>query len=368
MILATAMISGFKYEIRNKIFGFWGHIHITDPSTNQSLIEAVPIEVDEQLVQEILMLPSPIKVTQVVPYVVKPGIINFGNEIEGIILKGAQFSSEFILSGDNLSLPKDEMSNDIIISRQTANRIKGQIGDDLIIHFIQEGRQLRRKFTISGIYKTGLEEYDKKFALVDIRQLQAILGWELNQVGGVEIYMENLDELEYAAAYLYSEVLPVGYYAETIRQKLPEIFDWLDLQDINELVILALMLLVAIINMITALLILILERTNTIGILKALGALDGSIRRIFIYYGIYIVSFGLFWGNLIGLTIAFTQKYFGYIRLDETNYYLDVAPIKIEIATLLLLNLGTLMITAIFLLIPTFMITRISPVTAIRFK
>jgi lipoprotein-releasing system permease protein len=362
------MIAGFKYEIREKIFGFWGHIHITDSSADQSMLEAVPIQIEQELWAEIMKIPSPLNVTKAVPYVVKPGIIKFGDEIEGVILKGSQSTNQFIQEGEMLTFEEDNVSDGIIISRQTSDRIKSELGDDLIVHFIQDGRQLKRKFTIQGIYKTGLEEYDKKFALVDIRQLQSVLGWENDQFGGVEIYVEDLEYLDITASYLYSEILPVGYYSETIRQKLPEIFDWLDLQDINEVVILSLMILVAIINMITALLILILERTNTIGILKALGSSDKAIRQIFIYYGAYIISYGLFWGNLIGLSIAWAQKKWGFIQLDEANYYLDVAPIKIELIQLLALNLGTFFITTIFLIIPSFLVTRISPISALRFK
>ena len=368
MILATSMITGFKYEIREKIFGFWGHIHITDSSADQSMIEAVPIQVGDQLLSDIYDVPSPLKILKTIPYVGKPGIIKFGDEIEGIILKGAESTDQFIQEGEMLTFDEENISDGIVISRQTADRIKGKLGDNMIIHFIQEGRQLRRKFTIQGIYKTGLEEYDRKFALVDIRQLQSILGWEKDQYGGVEVYIEDLKYLDLTAAFLYSEILPIGYYAETIRQKLPEIFDWLDLQDINEVVILSLMVLVAVINMITALLILILERTNTIGVLKALGSTDGAIRKIFIYYGAYIISYGLFWGNLIGLSIAFAQKHWGFIRLDEANYYLDVAPIKIEVLQLLVLNFGTFIITTFFLIIPSYLVTKITPISALRFK
>jgi len=394
MIIATALIAGFKQEISSKIFGFWGHIHITDTSINRNLLDADPVStrqdfypaldslgpvsytLETELMGRVVMqeLETRGGVEHIQVYALKPGIIKAKEEIEGIILKGVgrdfnwSFMEQYLQEGTPIDLPEEGLSSDILISRQTADRLRLGLEDRFIVHFVQEGEQLKRRFTVKGIYKTGLEEYDQKFALVDIRQIQRLLNWSEDQVSGFEVFVEDLEDLDLLAEYIYFEELPNDLYAETIREKMPEIFEWLDLQDINETVILVLMVIVAVINMITALMILILERTNMIGTLKALGDDNWSIRKIFLYYAAYIVIVGLFWGNLIGIGLCLLQDTFEFIRLDEENYYLSVAPIALNWWTILLLNLGTLLITLVFLILPSYLVTRISPVKAIRFK
>jgi len=394
MIVSTALITGFKREISSKIFGFWGHIHITDPDINRSLLEIYPISKKQDFYPSLDTLR---KVTyietrnilgyelereidtkggirHIQTYVIKPGIIKSKQEIEGIILKGVgsdfdwHFMQRFIQKGRPLSLSDSTASQEILISQQTADRLKVNVDDRFIIHFVERGEQIRRRFTVSGIYKTGLEEYDRKFAIVDIRQVQQILGWKPDEVSGFEVFIDDIDDLQILNEYIYYEQLPTDLYAETIRDKFPEIFEWLELQDINEVVILALMVIVAIINMVTALLILILERTNMIGILKAMGSGNWSIRKIFLYYAGYIILVGLFWGNFIGIGLCLLQDNFELIKLDEANYYLSVAPIELQPAAILLINAGTLLVTLSFLVIPSYLVTRISPVKAIRFK
>ncbi|MCO6480935.1 MAG: ABC transporter permease [Phaeodactylibacter sp.] len=398
MICSNALISGFKKEISTKIFGFWGHIHITDTDINRSLLEAYPISKDqpfypaldtigrlEYLQQEEWFgyrverrkeTKGGIRHIQV--FAIKPGIIEAGKkkdkEIEGIILKGIgedfdwAFMDQYIKRGRAINLPDSAMSDEILISDQTAARLQVDTGDTFIVHFVQQGEQLKRRFTVSGVYRTGLEEYDQKFALVDIRQIQRLLGWDADQVSGFEVFIDDIDDLAPITEFIYFEELPPDLYAETIREKLPEIFDWLDLQDINEVVILSLMITVAIINMITALMILILERTNMIGILKALGSNNWSIRKVFLYYAAYIIAVGLFWGNFIGIGLCLLQDRFEFITLSEENYYLSTAPIDLNFWPILLLNLGTLAVTLFFLIIPSYLVTSISPVKAIRFK
>lgn len=375
MIVTNAMITGFKFEIREKIFGFWGHIHLTHTTSNRSLLESVPIEQDTTIWNTLHQSIWGQYILGIKPYAVKPGIIKAGNAIEGIILKGIgptqggiDPAQDFIETGTYVQVDAPVVSNDIVISRQTANRLQVGIGTDLLIHFVHEGQQIRRKFVISGIYKSGLEEYDRQFAMVDIRKIQELLGWQNTQVAGLEIIATPLAKVDLIAAFLQTEVIPIQWYAESIRQKLPEIFEWLDLQDVNEIVIMALMIIVAVINMITALLILILERTQMIGILKALGSKDKNIRSIFLYYSSYIISMGLFWGNLIGLGMSWAQKKWNFIQLDEANYYLNTAPIKIEWWQWLSINIGTFGITLLFLIIPSFLIGRIHPVKAIKFN
>ncbi len=394
MIATNALVAGFKHQISEKIFGFWGHIHITDTDISTSLLEAYPINIQQPFYpyldtvqkvayyetrdllgfewdQETLTKGG---VSHVQVFAVKPGIIKAKNEIEGILLKGVgkdfnwKFMRQYLQEGDTLALPDTSISSQILISRQTADRLRVGVGEDFIVHFVQNGNQLKRRFEVVGIYKTGLEEYDKVFALVDIRQIQRLLGWQPEEVGGFEVFIDNIDDLEIINEYIYREQLPNNLYSETIREKLPEIFEWLDLQDINEVVILSLMVIVAIINMITALMILILERTNMIGTLKALGTTNWSIRRVFLYYAAYIVLVGLFWGNLIGLGLCILQDQFELIKLSEENYYLSVAPIEIQLWSILLINIGTMVITLIFLIVPSYLVTSISPVKAIRFN
>jgi lipoprotein-releasing system permease protein len=398
MICSNALIAGFKQEIRAKIFGFWGHIHITDTDINQSMLEAFPIKKDQDFyphldtikgvsyrmqepfmgkrVERTYTTKGGIRHIQV--FAIKPGIIEAGKgedqDIEGIILKGVgedfdwAFMDQYIKRGKRLSLPEEEMSRDILISAQTAKRLQVDTGDTFIVHFVEKGEQLQRRFYVSGVYRTGLEEYDQKFALVDIRQIQRLLGWTKDQVSGFEVFIDDIDDLEAYTDYIYYEELPADLYAESIRRKLPEIFDWLDLQDINEVVILSLMVIVAIINMVTALMILILERTNMIGTLKALGTSNWGIRKVFLYYAAYIIVVGLFWGNLFGIGLCVLQDQFELIRLSEENYYLSTAPIALQALPILMINLGTLVITLVFLLLPSYLVSSISPVKAIRFK
>ena len=396
MIVSTALIRGFKTEISKKIFGFWGHIHITDTQTSRSF-ETAPININQAFypwldtISEVTyldqrkvfgfkigdeMVPTPTYggIRHIQSFANKPGIIKTKEEFEGIILKGIGTDYDwtvlqnYLQEGRPIQFNDSIASEDIIISRQTADRLKLSIDDKFIVHFVKGNDQLRRRFKVCGIYKTGLEEYDQKFALVDIRRVQNLLGWEENQIGGFEVFIDDIRDLQVINEYIYIEEIPNDLFSQTIRDKFPSIFEWLALQDINEIVILVLMLIVAIINMITALMILILERTNMIGILKALGTRNWSIRKLFLYYAAYIIGIGLLWGNLIGLLLCFIQDRFELIRLSEADYYLSVAPIQVEFWTILLLNVGTLIVTLFFLIIPSYLVTSITPVKAIRFK
>ena len=378
MIVATALIRGFKNEISSKIFGFWGHIHITDTNMSRSLLEAFPMDINQDFyphldsIQQINYIGPlelgnyvfPAKMVQhqskggishIQSFALKPGIIKTKKTIEGIILKGVgkdfnwHFFEQYLLRGRSIDLPEEGMSREILISQQTANRLEVDTGSTFIVHFVERGEQLQRRFNVVGVYKTGLEEYDQRFALVDLRQIQRLLGWEAHQISGFEVFIDHIDDLIPITEHIYYQHLPNNLYAETIREKFPNIFEWLELQNINEVVILALMLIVSIINMVTALMILILERTNMIGTLKALGSRNWDIQKVFLYYAAYIIALGLFWGNLVGLLLCFIQDKFQIIQLSEADYYLSYAPIEINFWTILLLNLGTLVAyTAVF--------------------
>lgn len=394
MIVSTALVTGFKNQISEKIFGFWGHIHITDIDIGDSILEAFPIRKDQPFyatldsirevpyVEEHHFLGTYVEtegktrggVRHVQVFGLIPGIIASDSQIEGIILKGVstdfdwQFLEQYLIAGKPVSLGDSVPSRDILLSAYTANRLKVGVGDVFEVYFVEGNAQLVRRFNVSGIYKTGLEEYDKKFALVDLRHVQRLHNWSEEEISGFEVFVDDLDDLEVIRDYIYFEVLPNYLFAETIRERFPEIFEWLDLQDINEVVILALMALVAIINMMTTLLILILERTQMIGTLKALGARNWVIRKVFLYNAGYILATGMFWGNLLGVGLSLLQARFGFIRLSEENYYLAVAPIELQLGSVLLINAGTLLLTLLFLLLPTWLVTRIDPVRAIRFR
>ncbi len=393
MIISTALIRGFKHQISEKIFGFWGHIHITDATITRSL-EQVPVSTEQDFypwldtVRQVSFTApgnaytgfNPRKVTtrsgirHIQVYANKPGIIKTKTDLEGIILKGIgpDFEWSFLqsyLEGPGLiAFPDTAPSRDIIISRQTADRMQLGIGDQFVIHFIKNNDQLRRLFTVKNIYKTGLEEYDRKFALVDIRNVQSLLGWSPDQVGGFEVFIEDIRDLDDLAEYVYYEKIPNPLYVETIRQKFPSIFEWLSLQDTNEKVILLLMAVVAIINMTTTLIILILDRTNMIGVLKALGARNSSVQLIFLYHAAIIILTGLFWGNVAGIGLSLLQQHYPFIHLPEADYYLKTAPIELDPMTIIALNIATLVLTICMLILPSFLIARISPVKTIQFR
>lgn len=391
MLVTSAMITGFKKEVTSKIFDFWGHIDVTDTRINTTL-EQRPISTEDEFYLDLKaidtityqrangddenyrVLSTKGGVKYIQAYAVIPSIITTkAKNFEAMMLKGVghdyqwEVLNKFIEEGSPLNTKSDTLINDILVSRATANRLKLSIDDKLILNFWQDEKRIRKRMRVCGIYNTGLEEYDKRFALVDIRKIQQVMGWTKDEVSGVEVFVDNMDDLDIISDYIYYEQLPPNMFAQTIREKYPNIFDWLDLQDVNEIVIMALMIIVAIINMVTSLLILILDRTKMIGTLKALGAKDWGIRSIFLYYAAYIILWGLFFGNLIGLSLCWLQKKYEFIQLDEANYYVSVAPIELTFMNWLMINVGCFMITLIFLILPTYIVTRISPIKALRF-
>ncbi|NLN95449.1 MAG: ABC transporter permease [Bacteroidales bacterium] len=369
MILAIAIIIGFKHEISSKVIGFGGHIQVSNFDNNYSY-EVIPIEQDPALLRQLKDIPG---VKHVQSFGNKPGIIKTENDIQGVVLKGIgrdfdwDFFKEKMINGSILQLSDTAISNDILISKKLASLLKLETGNDVRMYFIIDDLIRARRFTIKGIYETGLEDFDKMFVLCDIGQIQKLNSWESNQVAGFEILVNDLKNLDQVANEVYT-FIPYDTNARTIKEIYPQIFDWLKLQDMNVIIILTLMILVAIITMISALLILILERTNTIGLLKALGCKTWNIRKIFLIIASNIALKGIFWGNLIGLSLVFVQKYSGIIKLSQESYYVSVVPIQINFFHLLVLNLATLLITIMALVIPSVIISAISPVKAIRYE
>lgn len=383
MIAASALITGFKNQIGEKIFGFWGHIHISNTAYSISYAPE-PLNINQPFYPSIMHLGKvPIAdtpdstfggVQQIQVFAHKAGIIRTANAMEGIILKGVDsgFDVEklkpYMVEGRFLQLPDSTPSRDILISQITANRLNLKPGDKFVIHFVNQGELIKRMFQICGIYKTGLEEYDRKFAICDLRLVQQLLNWPPDEVEGFELWLDDIRDMTNYNNYIYEEVLPSDMLSVTIKEKFPAIFEWLQLQDYNEIVILSLMLSVAIINMITAFLVLILERSNMIGILKSIGARDKQVRHIFLYYAGIITLSGMAWGNAIGIGFCLLQEKFKFIKLKESEYYLDHAPIQLDWNTVLLINVGTFALTILFLILPSFAISKISPVKTIRFK
>lgn len=369
MILAVSIVSGFQREIRNKVIGFGSHIQITNYDS-QNTHEASPISKNQEFYPFIDTVPG-IKHIQV--FAQKAGIIKTNEEIYGVLVKGIgsdfdwSFFQQNLIEGDILKIKNDEAQNGILISATIAQKMKLKVGDKTYVYFIQQNGQLRPKdFKVKGIYQSGLEQFDNLYVLTDIAHIQKRNGWSKNQVGGFEVLIENYEDIDRLDQYVYNNI---GYElnSTTIVRQNPDIFNWLELQDLNVIVIIVLMVVVAVINIISALLILILERTNMIGILKALGMPNWNVRKIFLYNAIYLIVKGMIWGNIIGLTLCFLQLKLGILKLPQESYYVSEVPIELNLTYVFILNAGTLVICALMLLIPSYVITKISPIKAIRF-
>ena len=388
MIVTVSLIRGFKQEISEKVYGFWGHISITDIRADNSY-EAMPIQRDTIMIGSLLDIGSvsvdygqvgkwPIESKAGVAHVQSvahiPAIVTAEGEMEGVVIKGVgkdfdwSIMERFIVHGETLDLTSEDAGSGLLVSEYTADRLGLESGQRIVVHILKNDRQVQRRFTISGIYRTGLEDYDKKFALASLPTVQGLLGWGSNQIGAYEVFVENVDDAQVINDYIYLEELPSKLYSQTIRSRFPNIFEWLELQDVNQMVILGLTLVVAVINMISVLLILILERTRMIGIFKALGSSNWKIQEIFLYHAASIILRGMLIGNLLGLALCFLQDRFKLITLNEADYYLSYAPVDLAPLPILAINAASILIIMIFLLVPTILITRIDPVRTIQFR
>ena len=367
MLLSVFILSGFKAEISDKVFGFGGHVNISKFSYNQSY-ENDPINYSKEIVSKIESIDD---VENIQQFATKAGIIKKEEEILGVIIKGVgqdynwKFFEKNLILGE-LPVYDSLTSNKVLISQNISKKMKLEIGDDLVMYFVQKPTRVR-KFIISGIYKTGLTEFDEITVLADIKHIQKLNNWNNNQIGGYEVLLNNIDNLQYNSD-LIDETIDFDLKAISIKDKYPQIFDWLRLQDFNVLIILILMLIVGGVNMITSLLIIILEKSRLIGVLKAIGATNWDIRKVFIYNSLYIISSGLLFGNLIALSFSIAQKYFNLIKLDENIYFMSYVPIKIEFLSLLSINIGTIIICYLILVIPSIVISKISPAKSIKFE
>ena len=369
MFIAVAILTGFQKEVREKVIGFGAHIQISHYDENSSL-ETKPISMHQDFYPSLETVKG---IRHIQVYATKAGIIKTADQIQGIVLKGIgpdydfSFFSNKMIAGHFIHLSDTGKTNDVMISKNLAALLKLRLNDDIRMYFISGTTTLGRKFHIAGIYETGLEEFDKVYVLCDIRHIQKLNNWQPDEVGGFEVILDNFNDLDKIGKYVYRKI-GMTLDAKTIRDLYPQIFDWLDLQDINVLIILVLMVLVTGITMISTLLILILERTNMIGILKALGMPNGGIRRVFLINAAYIIGQGLFWGNLVGATLCIIQQKYGIITLPQESYYVSVVPVNLDPWNILLLNAGTVVVCLAMLLVPSYVTSRISPVRAIRFS
>lgn len=367
MILSVAIITGFKTEIQDKVRGFVGDIQIYRYDLNGSFEKAPFVPNDTTLAN----LKNNPNIASFYPFATKPAIIAANEEVEGINFKGIdntydwRFIKKHLVSGTIIDFA-DRRKNQILISKYTANRLKLKLGDSFLMHFVQNPPK-PRKFTIVGIYDIGIENIDKSFTIGDINIIRGVNNWDNKQMGGIEVRIKDFSNLKSVADVVYNH-LELKLRSRSVEESTPEIFTWLSLLDVNTKVLLILMMMVGVINMVTALLIMILERTTMIGLLKALGLSNSSVMKIFLYNAIYLVGLGLILGNIVGLGLAYLQQYTHFFKLDQTNYYLAHVPIEVHFMDVLLLNIATLVICSLVLLIPSMLVSRISPVKAIRFK
>jgi len=371
MLVSFATGMGLQVKIREKIAAFNGHITIQSYDNNSSQVSLMPVSLEQDFYPEFKTVEG---ITHVQAVATEAGIVRTETDFEGVIVKGVggdykwENFVDFLVAGE---LPdySDKLTDEVLISQYIANRLGFKVGDKVITYFLREDVNrppLLRAFVVKGIYNSGFQEFDELYMLSDIRHIQRINGWEKNQVGGFEVFIEDFDELDLKGGEVYDNTNSF-LDTQTIKQKYASIFEWLSLFDFNIALIIGIMILVAGINMITALLVLILERTQMIGILKALGGSDWSIRKIFLYNASYLILLGLFWGNLIGLGLLFIQKYLKLFPLNPETYYVTEVPVYIGWEYILGVNIGTLLLCLLMLLIPSIIISKISPVKAMKF-
>lgn len=368
ILVAFGILLGFQDNIRQKLFSLNGHIHVTQRSIQQSYQET-PLSINTDLFRDYHQIPA-VKHLQV--YAQKPGILKTPEEVLGVVVKG--IGKDFDRKGFQANMKKGDFvrtnaesgTNDIVISQKIADKLKLNVKDSVIMFFVQNPPRFRKVY-VRGIYQTGMEEFDDKIIYGDIRLIQKLNGWADTLVGGYEIFVKNFEELDSIAVYQVLEKATYEMNLESISETFMPVFDWLQLLNKNVTIFLGLILLVAAFNIISILLIMIMERVQMIGILKAIGATNRQVRRVFIFKGMLLILQGMTWGNVTGLGFCALQYYFRLIPLDAENYYMDTVPIAWDIGVILSVNALIFTIISLVLLLPTIAATRIRPIQAIRF-
>ena len=375
MIITLAFVNGFQQTVSQKVFSFWGHIRVQQYEPNKALVaEEAPLDKNALVEKQLRSIPG-IKTVQ--SFATKSAVLQQGSNIEGILFKGVEkgydFShlQKFLQKGRWINFDDTLYSREIMLSQPMAEQMQIKVHDTIKIHFIDAagGRSNFRRLTVAGIYKTGIEEYDKLFAIGDLRLVSRLNNWSPNQIGGYEIFLDDYKKMDTLNDLIYnSGILPEKWTSRTVREVYPNIFDWLGIQDVNRDVIFIVMSIVAIINLVTCLLILVLERTRMVGVLKAVGSTDWMIQKIFLYHASYITLIGVGSGLIAGVGLCLLQQKTGFIQLDETAYYVSSAPILIIWWQVAAICIATLIVCFVSLIIPTMIVRKIQPVKAIQFR
>nr|WP_321411041.1 FtsX-like permease family protein [uncultured Allomuricauda sp.] len=374
MLIAIATGTGLKNKIREKVAAFNGHIQISNFDNNNSEVSLTPISIHQDFYPEFKNVEG---VRHVQAVATKGGIIRTADTFEGMLAKGvgtdydwSEFK-EYLVDG-RLPDYSGDLNEEVLISSLMANRLRLKVGDSFFSFFLRDGDASKppnnRRFEIVGIYDSGFEEFDETYVFVDIRHIQLMNRWEKDAIGNFEVFLDNFDQLEEKSNEIYGKTIS-SLDTQNIKSKYFRIFEWIGLFDFNIALIIGIMIIVGGINMITALLVLILERTQMIGILKALGSANWSIRKVFLYNAAYLIAIGLFWGNLIGLGVIFLQDKYRMLKFpNPEEYYIDYIPVHMDLPTIFLLNIGVMLLCLLMLLIPSYIITKITPVKAIQFE
>ena len=374
MIITLSFVNGFQETVSGKVFSFWGHLRVGyRQPMKANIAEEEPIRTNDSLINSIKAMPH---VKTVHPFATKYAILKTSEEMEGVLVKGLDTEydtthfSPFMMEGRWIRFNDSTYSREIIVSSATARQINLKLNDRVLIYFIRpDGTMRPDKLTIVGIYKTGIEQYDKTFAIGDMKLIRRLNSWGDNEIGGYEIFLDNyelMDELSYSI--FENENFPPLWETKTSREIYPEIFDWLDIQDTNQNILIAIMTIIAVINLITCLIILVLERLRMIGILKALGSSNWNVQKVFLYHSAIITLTGIIVGTLFALGLLWLQQTTGFINLPEDAYYMDKASVKILWWQVALVIGGTLLVSTLVLLIPSIIVRRVKPIRAIRFS
>ena len=375
MIITLAFVNGFQQTVSQKVFSFWGHLRIQRYEPNKALVaEETPLDKDQQVVERLRKI-AHIKTIQ--SFATKSAVLQSGANIEGILFKGVEKEydfeqlQKFLKNGRWLRFKDTLYSKEIVLSEPVAQQMQIKVNDTIKIYFIDAagGKSNFRRLTVVGIYKTGIEEYDKLFAIGDLRLINRLNNWSPNQIGGYEIFLNDYKMMDSVNEKIYyTAILPDKWISRTVREVYPNIFDWLNIQDVNRDVIFIVMSIIAMINLVTCLLILVLERTRMVGILKAIGSSDWTIQKVFLYQASYITLIGVGSGLFIGVGLCLLQQQIGFIKLDETAYYVSEAPVFIIWWQVLAICLATIVVCFLSLIIPTLIVRSIQPVKAIQFR
>lgn len=376
MIISVCVVLGFKHTIRDKVVGFGSHIQVADFLTLQSS-EQYPIQMDDSMMNVLKKIEG---VKHVQRYAYKQGILKTDNDFLGVLFKGVgpEFDSTFIhqnmIEGSLPHFSDESSSNKLVISKTIANQLKLKINQKIFGYFIDHQGVRARRYTIAGIYQTNLSQYDKVICMTDLYSVVKLNGWETDQASGAELTVHDFNHVNEVEDQVINQVNRTvdkygeTYSSQTIKELNPAIFSWLDLLDLNVWIILALMTSVAGVTMISGLLIIILERTNMIGVLKAMGSRNKTIRRTFLWFAIFIIGRGLLWGNILGIGLLLIQKYTSLVKLDPATYYVSTVPIEFNIPLIILINIATMLICVLVLIAPSYLISHIHPVKAIRYE